>query len=195
MGGGALSGDLSGTMRNMLGISQQFFDTVYKGVIGHHAFGMVPISMKPKSRGRISLESRNPFQWPKMEANYFDVEDDLRTLVEGAKMVLGLAFFSLWPLRFISATFPLPNQAVEMGESSSFRKYGARFHRTPFLGCEHLAFRSDEYWRCCIMRYTSSLQHQVRAFSFAIRAVRNKASQLTGRNMQNGTETRQGSGC
>lgn len=87
MGGGALSGDISGTMRNMLGITKEFFETVYKGVIGRHAFGMVPIAMRPKSRGRISLQSTNPFQWPKMVANYFDVEEDLNKLIEGAKMV------------------------------------------------------------------------------------------------------------
>lgn len=92
MGGGALSGDSSGTMRNMLGITDEFFRTVYKGVIGHHAFGMVPIVMKPKSRGRISLKSRNPFQWPRMVANYFDVDDDLNALVEGAKMVSAKLF-------------------------------------------------------------------------------------------------------
>lgn len=87
MGGGALSGDLSGTLRNMVGIPNEFFETVYRGVIGHHAFGLVPIVMKPKSRGRISLKSTNPFQWPRMVANYFDVADDLDALVEGAKMV------------------------------------------------------------------------------------------------------------
>lgn len=87
MGGGALSGDISGTMRNMLGITKEFFETVYDGVIGHQAFGMVPIAMKPKSRGRISLHSKNPFHWPKMEANYFDDENDLKRLVKGAKMV------------------------------------------------------------------------------------------------------------
>lgn len=94
MGGGALSGDLSGTMRNMLGITNEFFHKVYDGVIGHHAFGMVPIVMKPRSRGRISLRSRNPFQWPRMQANYFDVDADLATLVEGAKMVTQL--ISIW---------------------------------------------------------------------------------------------------
>lgn len=87
MGGGALSGDISGTMRNMLGITEEFFEKVYKGVIGHQAFGLVPIVMKPKSRGRISLKSSNPFHWPKMEGNYFHEKEDLDTLVKGVKMV------------------------------------------------------------------------------------------------------------
>lgn len=34
MGAGALSGDISGTMRNMLGITEEFFQKVYKRIIG-----------------------------------------------------------------------------------------------------------------------------------------------------------------
>lgn len=48
-----------------------------------------------------------------------------------------------------------------MGESTYFKKFGSTFHRRPFLGCEHFRFESDEYWACCIKRYTSGLQHQV----------------------------------
>lgn len=121
----------------MLGITSEFFSKVYDGIIGKDAFGLVPIVMRPKSRGRIRLKSRNPFQWPLMEPNYFDNPEDLETLVQGAKLV------------------------VELGESDSFRKFGSRFHRHPFLGCESYAVGSTDYWRCCIKGYTSSLQHQV----------------------------------
>lgn len=137
LGAGALSGDLSGSMRNMLGITSEFFNKVYDGIIGRDAFGLVPIVMRPKSRGRIRLKSRNPFQWPLMEPNYFANAEDLETLVQGAKLV------------------------VELGESDSFRKFGSQFHRHPFLGCESYAVGSDDYWCCCIKGYTSSLQHQV----------------------------------
>lgn len=74
-------------MRNMLGITKEFFMEVYRDIIGKNAFSLVPIIMRPKSRGRLQLKSRNPFQWPKMQPNYFSNEDDLNTLVEGAKMV------------------------------------------------------------------------------------------------------------
>lgn len=87
MGAGALSGDLSGTMRNMLGITKEFFEKVYDGIIGKDAFGLVPVIMRPKSRGRIQLKSANIFHWPKMDPNYFDHKDDLETLVAGVKLV------------------------------------------------------------------------------------------------------------
>lgn len=40
------------------------------------------------------------------------------------------------------------------------RRIGTQFNKNPFLGCEHLRFASDDYWRCCLRLYGSSLQHQ-----------------------------------
>lgn len=87
LGAGALNGDMSGSMANMLGIPMQFVREVYADIMHKSAFSLVPILMRPKSRGRIRLKSRNPFQWPRMEPNYLDHPDDLNTLVEGAKLV------------------------------------------------------------------------------------------------------------
>ena len=87
LGAGALNGDMSGSMANMLGIPKKFVKEVYADVMGKSAFSLVPIIMRPKSRGRIRLKSTNPFQWPRMEANYLSHPDDIQTLVEGAKLV------------------------------------------------------------------------------------------------------------
>ncbi len=87
MGAGALSGDISGTMRNMLGITNEFFENVYDGIIGKHAFGLVPVLMQPKSRGRIELKTTNPFQWPSMQPNYLDDVSDVERLIKGVRIV------------------------------------------------------------------------------------------------------------
>jgi choline dehydrogenase-like flavoprotein len=42
--------------------------------------------MRPKSRGRITLQSSNPFDPPKIQANYFDDEFELDALVKGVKI-------------------------------------------------------------------------------------------------------------
>lgn len=42
--------------------------------------------MRPKSRGRITLQTSNPFDPPKIEANYFDDEFELDALVKGVKI-------------------------------------------------------------------------------------------------------------
>lgn len=40
------------------------------------------------------------------------------------------------------------------------RRIGTVFNKNPFLGCAHLKFASDDYWKCCLRLYGSSLQHQ-----------------------------------
>lgn len=90
-----MSGDISGAMRNMLGISDDFYHSVYRNLIGKPAFGLVPVLLRPFSRGRISLKSRNPLQWPKMEPNFFSDQRDVRTLTQGARAVSFISFYSL----------------------------------------------------------------------------------------------------
>lgn len=138
MGAGALSGDESGTLRRMLGIPDEFYQHMYADIVGMHAFGMVPILMRPRSRGRLMLRSRNPFRWPSLQPNYFAVRSDLEQMREAVKRTVALA-----------------------ESTRSFQRLAARLHERPMLGCEMWPARSDEYYECCIRRYTSSLQHQV----------------------------------
>ncbi|XP_058120255.1 glucose dehydrogenase [FAD, quinone]-like [Anopheles ziemanni] len=136
LGTGAVNNDESGSLRHTFGMTRRFYDETFGAARGHHAFGIAPVLMRPKSRGRVWLKSRNPYRWPHMTGNYYDDPYDLATMVEGIKM------------------------AVRIGESKSFASYGARLLDTPFLGCEDVPFRSDEYWRCCLRQVGASIQHQ-----------------------------------
>ncbi|KAH8334908.1 hypothetical protein KR074_005830 [Drosophila pseudoananassae] len=136
LGAGSLSGDRFGTMRNLLGITDDFYNTMFGDLQNKETFGLVPVLLRPKSRGRISLRSRNPFHWPRMEPNFMQHPDDIRAMIEGIEMILQLA------------------------KSKPMVKMGTHFHARPFPGCEHLKFGSEEYWKCCLRRYGSSLQHQ-----------------------------------
>ncbi|XP_058120244.1 glucose dehydrogenase [FAD, quinone]-like [Anopheles ziemanni] len=136
MGTGAYNNDESGSLRETIGITDEFYHRTYGTILGKHAFAISPILMRPKSRGRIYLKSANPFRWPRMDGNFFGNYDDLAVLREGAKLTVTLV------------------------ESRHFRSFGAKLHTTPFLGCEGHRFRSDEYWECAIRRIGSSLQHQ-----------------------------------
>ncbi|XP_016951578.1 glucose dehydrogenase [FAD, quinone] [Drosophila biarmipes] len=136
LGAGSLSGDRFGTMRNLLGITDEFYDYMFGDLQNKETFGLVPVLLRPKSRGRISLRSRNPFHWPRMEPNFMQHPDDVRAMIEGIEMILKLA------------------------RSKPMVKMGTRFHDRPFPGCEHLKFASEQYWKCCLRRYGSSLQHQ-----------------------------------
>ena len=137
MGIGSFTGDDSGFLRNVFGIPKTFVDKVFGNIRGMHAFTIAPVLLKPKSRGTIFIKSKNPFHWPHLRPNFYSNKDDLVVLREGIKL------------------------ALQVGESKAFKKFGAKLHSVPFLGCESFKFRSDEYWECCIRRIASSLQHQV----------------------------------
>jgi choline dehydrogenase-like flavoprotein len=43
--------------------------------------------LRPKSRGRVTLDSPDPFAPPRIDLNFFDHPDDRKTLVEGIRLV------------------------------------------------------------------------------------------------------------
>ncbi|XP_044756723.1 glucose dehydrogenase [FAD, quinone]-like [Coccinella septempunctata] len=137
LGSGALNGDIFGAFRSLLGIPNNVFDTVYRPVVGKPAFGIATVLMRPKSRGRVMLKSRNPMTWPLIYPNYFQEEADLWTMVEGIKI------------------------AINLTRSQHFQRYSARLHKISMPNCENHQFGSDSYWACVLRNYGTSLGHQV----------------------------------
>jgi choline dehydrogenase len=56
-----------------------------------HGFTIGPVLLHPRSRGRISLRSQNPFAHPIIQANYFKEEEDARTMLQAIKLSEELA--------------------------------------------------------------------------------------------------------
>ncbi|XP_034948464.1 LOW QUALITY PROTEIN: glucose dehydrogenase [FAD, quinone]-like [Chelonus insularis] len=134
---GSMAGDLSGTLRNIFNLPNKWFYEVFGNYIGRDAFSIVPVLLHPKSRGRVSLRSSNPFDPPILEANYFDDEEDLKTLVGGIK------------------------KAIKIASTQSFKMYNATLLPVKFPGCKHLEFNSDEYWACVCRQISTTLGHFV----------------------------------
>ncbi|KAK7595411.1 hypothetical protein V9T40_013236 [Parthenolecanium corni] len=86
-GPGALTGDTGGSLRRMLNIDEQIFARVYEPFLGRDAWALVPVLLKPRSRGHVKLRSANPLHAPLFYPNYFQDKRDLLTLVEGIKQV------------------------------------------------------------------------------------------------------------
>lgn len=78
----------------MLGITDEFYRVVYRDLIGKPAFGLVPVLLRPNSRGRISLKSRNPLHWPRMEPNFFHNQTDVENLIKGVRAVISVKLLS-----------------------------------------------------------------------------------------------------
>lgn len=78
-----------------------------------------PAVLHPRSRGYITLATNNPFDAPKIVANYLTEDHDIKVLVEG--------------IRF----------AIKLSETSAMKQYGMQLDRTPVKGCEQHTFGSQ----------------------------------------------------
>lgn len=63
------------------GMSWQYYSKVYEPLIYRDAFMIVPLLMRPRSRGKIVLNSKNPRDHPIIFPNYFADPHDLDVLV------------------------------------------------------------------------------------------------------------------
>jgi choline dehydrogenase-like flavoprotein len=62
-----------------------------------HGYGIIPIAIRPGSRGRVYLTSPDPHVAPAVDPNYLDDPQDLQTLLDGlriARRILGASAFA-----------------------------------------------------------------------------------------------------
>lgn len=72
--------------------------------------------LHPKSRGYITLNSKDATDSPKIFANYLDEEHDIKVLVEGIKF------------------------AIKLSETSPLKAYGMKLDKEPVQGCAQHTF-------------------------------------------------------
>ncbi|KAL6262875.1 hypothetical protein P5V15_005664 [Pogonomyrmex californicus] len=135
LGASSLADDISGSYRGLLGLTEDFYKEVYSGYEGLDSFMIVPVLLRPKSRGRITLRSANPWDPPIVDINYYDHEDDLNTMVQAIKI------------------------AIEVASTRAFKRFNTTLLPVPFPGCKHVAFKSDAYWACVARHVSTNLGH------------------------------------
>nr|NVI72511.1 putative glucose dehydrogenase [Cucujiformia] len=131
----SINSDGGAKVRTVLGLTDHLYNTVYKPISNKDSWTLMPLLLRPKSRGWVRLQSKNPLAAPLINANYFDDPSDINTLIEGAKI------------------------AMKVSESDVFKKFGSRVHRIPFPNCKNLEFGSDEYWECQIRTISMTIYH------------------------------------
>ncbi|CAG5118946.1 unnamed protein product [Candidula unifasciata] len=105
---------------------------------GDYGFSCFPILLRPESRGNITLTSRDPFDYPIIQANYLDKQEDIETLIRGIQECQKIA--NSKPLQDIGSEF------TENGTESACRKH---------------TYNSHEYWECMIKHRPVSVYHPV----------------------------------
>jgi choline dehydrogenase len=96
-----------------------------------------PSLMNPSSIGELTLKSSNPDDQVKIDANYFDVEDDANILVESTDTILSLL------------------------NTSVFKEFDVKLERLELPGCEKYPTMSKDYWRCNLKHTATTLYHPI----------------------------------
>ncbi|CAH2000161.1 unnamed protein product [Acanthoscelides obtectus] len=79
----SINSDAGAKVRHVLGLREDLYDMVYRPIANQDVWTLMPLLLRPRSRGWIRLRNKNPFSPPLIHANYFDDPHDIKTLVEG----------------------------------------------------------------------------------------------------------------
>ncbi|KAJ0173025.1 hypothetical protein K1T71_011201 [Dendrolimus kikuchii] len=92
--------------------------------------------LKPKSRGKILLKSKNPFDHPLIYANYFDNVEDMPIIIKS---------FQDYVLKF--------------GDTKSFKDFGFKLIWIDLEACKSFDKNTEEFLDCYSREMTFSLDH------------------------------------
>lgn len=133
----SINSDAGVRVRKILGLTDYIYDTMFRPITNRDSWTIMPLLLRPKSRGWVRLRSRNPFVYPIINPNYFQHPHDIITLIEGVKL------------------------ALRVSEGRAFKQFHSRLHTIPIPGCKWLPFGSDKYWECAIRHFTMTIYHPV----------------------------------
>ncbi|KAF5286211.1 hypothetical protein FQA39_LY16381 [Lamprigera yunnana] len=123
--------------KRITGLTDTFYSTVYEDFLYQNAFNLMPLLLRPKSRGQILLKDSDSKSHPLIFPNYYFDPHDLNVMVEGAKICHALS------------------------QTPTMRKLNARINPYKIPGCERYDFLSEKYWGCQARHYTLTIYHPV----------------------------------
>lgn len=132
---GSTNSDAGAQVKKAHGLSDEFYDKVFAPINNKDVWSVIPMLLRPKSRGFIKLRSRNPFDYPLIIPNYFKEDFDMKTLIEGVKI------------------------GVALSNTPAFKYYGSKMLKFP--QCAHYPEHSDQYYECMIRLYSVTIYHPV----------------------------------
>ncbi|XP_012061306.1 PREDICTED: glucose dehydrogenase [FAD, quinone] [Atta cephalotes] len=134
---GSTNSDGGRQLRKVHGLTKKFYDAVFGPINDKDTWSVIPMLLRPKSRGVIKLRSKNPFDYPLIYPNYFKETEDIATLIEGVKI------------------------SVALSRTDAFKRFGSELNSHQFPGCKHIPMYTDSYWECMIRYYSATIYHPV----------------------------------
>lgn len=133
----AYSSDAGAKVRYVLGLTDKLYNDYWKPITNKDAWTIIPLLLRPRTRGYVRLRSSNPYQKPIINPRYFEDPFDVATLVDGAKI------------------------ALKVSEAKAFRQFGSRLYNRPLPNCRKDKFLSDAYLECHMRTISMTIYHPV----------------------------------
>lgn len=101
-----------------------------------HEIGAIATTLlNPKSIGRITLKSKDPYEKPIIDSKYLNDKQDMDTTIRSIRITQKLT------------------------QTSTFKNANVDFFKVNLPECENYTFDSDEYWKCYAEHMASTLYH------------------------------------
>ncbi|KOX67443.1 Glucose dehydrogenase [acceptor] [Melipona quadrifasciata] len=112
---GSFNTDNGRNLWRVLGLKRETYEALFnkRDENGTNSWTVLPMLLRPKSRGVIELRSDDPFDHPLIYPNYLDHPLDVATLVEAMKFI------------------------IELSKTAPLKRYGSEVNPIPFPGCEN----------------------------------------------------------
>lgn len=98
-----------------------------------YILSMLPVLLRPKSRGQISLRTTDPFTTPRIVGGHLTEAEDVQSLIRGVRF------------------------AVKLAKTEAFN--GSSLLFVPVAECDDYAKYSDKYYECYIRNFANTIHH------------------------------------
>ncbi|KMQ87160.1 glucose dehydrogenase [Lasius niger] len=130
--GGGFKGDI--LLPILMGLNTRIRQ-IWNKYIDKYGWSMMPMLLKPKSRGRIRLLANDINVKPEIVPNYFDDLEDVETMIAGIKV------------------------AIKVGQTKAMQAFGSQLTNDTIPGCENYNYDSYAYWECAIRTISCTIYH------------------------------------
>ncbi|XP_067216584.1 glucose dehydrogenase [FAD, quinone]-like isoform X2 [Linepithema humile] len=118
----------------VMGLNNKVYD-IWRKYIGKHGWSILPMLLKPKSRGRIRLLANDINVKPEITPNYFDDPEDVETMIAGIR------------------------NAISVGQTEAMQAFGSELLNDTLPGCEKYEYDSYAYWECAVRTLSCTIYH------------------------------------
>uniref|UniRef100_A0A2A4K3J0 Glucose-methanol-choline oxidoreductase N-terminal domain-containing protein n=1 Tax=Heliothis virescens TaxID=7102 RepID=A0A2A4K3J0_HELVI len=130
-----MDGGLFGKRAN--GLDDVTYAELYEEILFDSSFSIVPLLLRPKSRGYLKLRDGSPFSPPLIYPNYYTDPQDVKVMVEGARIV------------------------QELVNQPALQELNARPNPRRNPGCASHELMSEKHLECQARHHTLTIYHPV----------------------------------